>query len=470
MFSKSIFAILAFTSFQVQADVSQFMETPVLVQEVGLDGKPIAQFIDIFQKNPATGNFEPYSTYYTALRFFGACISEGHQTCSSAYILSEMFARSMAIANGRKTADPKYLPPIMPIKTDAKTQIKEVSANQLILAVTTKYHLAPSDSTSTFLIKKIPGISNIPHHFMPPAADEPQRKPISEVDDQLKSISTKVIMLKTDANTEDMVSGGGESQGTGFFLTEDGLLMTNHHVIDSFSECMKTYFCDVNFSQVLPNGKRNEFRTKVSLLTMSEAHDFALLKVKMPSHIQFSHFNFETQNIGPELVTLGYPADIDDGSEDRKTRLTYSFGNLVGFHNQTYSTSAYIYGGASGSPLLNAKTLKVVAILSNGAGATIPGSGSPGLARPIHIIDSEFQISDYLSGSKQARVKSQLKQVTEAKSLSEALPALNSFVLEKTFYGLPALKLLMVNHESKEIRKEIARTLQKMNVLAGSKI
>lgn len=462
-----IFALTLISS--AIAAPTDFVEMPILVQEINSDGSIANQFIDVLQKNPISGNFEPQTTYYLASRFFGMCLSQTDSTCVGSYKFYDQMSKFLATANGRVQAETQYLPVVPNFEASTQTQIIEEVPGSLKLKVTTKYATMTSDFSTDFILKRLPELAQVPHQFLKPEKDESHRKSVTEVEDHLKSLSNKVVMLQTDINSENMVGSGGRSQGTGFFLSDDGFMMTNHHVIDSFSKCMKNYSCEVNFTQVLENGQRKEFRTNVSILIMSEAHDFSLLKVKLPQDIQISHFEIEKNQVGPNLTTLGYPADKTQ-EPDSKTQLTYSFGRLVGFHGQTYATSNYIYGGASGSPIFNSDSLKLVGILSNGIGTVIQGVGAPGLARPIYSIDAEFGISDYLSGTKQERVKTLLRQITEAKSGSEVTIPLQKLQNEKTFYGLPLLKQLMVNHEVKEVRKEISRTLQRMGVLAGSKI
>lgn len=451
------------------ASPSSFIGVPVLVQEMNTDGSLANQFLDILQKNATSGNYEPQSTFYAAIRFFGMCLSETQPECSNTIKISDQMAHFLAVTSGRKDPDAHYLPPMSNLEVRAVTKVIEESEEILTIAISAFYPMVAVPAIANFKLKHVPELVKVKHSFSIPDKDEPDRRSIDEVEENLKNLSTGVLMLQTDVDTGDMVGAGGRDQGTGYFISSDGLMMTNHHVIDSFPDCMKSFSCEVNFAQAQKDGRRLEFRAHVSLLAMSALHDFALIKVKMPPDVQFSVFEIEKDQVGSDLVTLGFPADISLG-QSQKTRLTYSFGKLVGFHGQTYATSNYIYGGASGSPLLNAESLKLVAILSNGVGSIIPGKGAPGLARPISLIDSEFGITDYLSGAKQSRLKVILKRIEDSQTATEVIPALDAYQAEKTFYGLPVLKLLMVNHSSKEVRKEIARSLQKMSILVGAKI
>ena len=241
--------------------------------------------------------------------------------------------------------------------------------------------------------------------------------------------------------------------------------MTNQHVIDAFKSCMENLVCDIDFTQVIPDGTRRKFTAKATVLVVSQPYDFALLKVSLPKDLTFSHFNLDKQKAGVDLVTLGYPGDMLDGNE---LKLTYSFGKLVGFHSRAYATSAYIYPGASGSPLLNMDNLNVFAILSNSAGNAVPGIGAPGLARPIQLIDAEFGLSDYISGVKLARVKTLISAIESATTEAQASMNLTAYLNEKTYMGLNSLKRLMVAHAVPVVRVAIMKSLEKMKIIIGS--
>ena len=77
---------------------------------------------------------------------------------------------------------------------------------------------------------------------------------------------------------------------------------------------------------------------------------------------------------------------------------------------------------------------------------------------------------DVYKRQKQDRIKIILRKIELAQTQVEAASILDQFLVERTFYGLAAMKLQMVNHKSKEVRKEILRSLQKMSVLLGAKI
>ncbi len=98
----------------------------------------------------------------------------------------------------------------------------------------------------------------------------------------------------------------------------------------------------------------------------------------------------------------------------------------------------------------------------------IVGTGFPGVARPIHMIDAEFGLSDYISGAKAKRVKATLTTIQAATSRAQAAAALKDYLAERTFLGLTTLKRLMVTHSVPEVRVAILRVLENLKVIMAS--
>lgn len=85
------------------------------------------------------------------------------------------------------------------------------------------------------------------------------------------------------------------SSGTGFFVTHDGHVLTNNHVIEK---------CD----QISIQGDR--MSTGVTLVAVDREHDLALLKGAFTSP-EMAYFNSQKQplNAGDPVVIIGYPGD-----------------------------------------------------------------------------------------------------------------------------------------------------------------
>jgi hypothetical protein len=198
------------------------------------------------------------------------------------------------------------------------------------------------------------------------------------------------------------------------------------------------------------------------LLAMSIGYDFVLMKAKSLPENDYFTFDMEKENIGPNVLTLGYPGDrfkFPDGP------LTYSKGLLTGFNNMTYATSAYINGGASGSPLLNAESHKVIGILSNGSGGDVQGGAMPGLVRPFHLIEQTYGISKYISGEKQRRIKELLESLSTSLLAEQAKFVLDQVLKENTLIGIDILETYMFSHRSVAVREEIVKYLRKIGYL-----
>jgi S1-C subfamily serine protease len=465
MISKISFLVLALTPALSFASIDSFVNKAVLIQEIGETGAIKNQYLDSFVLDSKSGTFVSQSPDISSFSAFGVCIKQDGTSCSRELMSKAEFVRAFSISNGRKEIDSAMMPPFQDFPIATTTNVMKEENNILTLKIDQSLYGGLGKSSTTLRVSKVAKLSEIPHAFMIPTEDKSNRKFVADVEDKFKSLASGVVQLNSLPDAENLLSANSSGSGTGYFISSTGLMMTNHHVIDDFKSCMVNLACEIDFKQVMPDGVRRSFTAKATLLVVSQQHDFALLKVELPEDLKFSFFKLEKQNIGPKLATLGYPGDMRDGND---TKLTYSFGNLVGFHSRAYATSAYIYQGASGSPLLNYETLNVVAILSNGAGNPIPGIGSPGLARPINLIDAEFGLSDYISGSKMTRVRNVLSNLQASQDAKSAGIALTAYMAEKTYMGLNSLKNLMVTHPTAEVRLAIMKALEKMKILVGS--
>lgn len=136
--------------------------------------------------------------------------------------------------------------------------------------------------------------------------------------------------------------------GSGFFITEDGYLITNHHVVDGAAELV-----------VVNDGTAYlaELRAK------NAKRDLALLKInafrQTGNGVQNVHFtplsrsSDKTCRVGQSVLVVGFPQIDLQGLEPKVTRGIVS--SLSGFKGEknNFQMDAAIQGGNSGGPVVD---------------------------------------------------------------------------------------------------------------------
>ncbi|AJD53101.1 serine protease Do [Thalassospira xiamenensis M-5 = DSM 17429] len=155
------------------------------------------------------------------------------------------------------------------------------------------------------------------------------------------------------------------STGTGFFITDDGLIVTNEHVVRD----------GARFVVVLKDGRR----VRADLVGKDFLTDLAVLRVEMPENVKpLSWGNSHAIRIGDPVFALGYPYGFDQslttGVISGKQRQLSK-----GEYNPYLQTDTAVNKGNSGGPLLSMDG-KVVGV--NSALYTRSG-GNEGLAFSI---------------------------------------------------------------------------------------
>ena len=153
----------------------------------------------------------------------------------------------------------------------------------------------------------------------------------------------------------------GISTGTGFFVSKNGYLLTNNHVIRG---SYNVY--------VLLNGKK----VKAQIIARDPANDIALLKINK----QVKPLPIETKQKmkqGEDIAVIGFP---NIGLQGNEIKTTFGYINAksgIQGDGRFCQISAPIQPGNSGSPLLH-KNGKVVGIVSStlNQGAMINATGT----------------------------------------------------------------------------------------------
>lgn len=183
--------------------------------------------------------------------------------------------------------------------------------------------------------------------------------------------------------------------GTGFFVTNDGYLVTNHHVVESANEVMI----------LIADGRSLRGR----IVTTDPAHDLALVKVEMTTR-PLTIRDSRNLAVGEDVFTVGYPLPPVQGLDPKTT-----FGRvnaLSGIQGNTrhLQIDVPVQPGNSGGPLIDSKG-RVVGIVHAGL--------SPGIAQNVNYAVK----ADYLIGILRAYTNGSWQQSAGAEQ-NRDLPSL----------------------------------------------
>ena len=130
------------------------------------------------------------------------------------------------------------------------------------------------------------------------------------------------------------------SRGTGFFVSSNGYIVTNHHVIQGANKITVT------------TQSGESFQAKV--VSKSTATDLALLRIPYQTKNYLTFANPGSTDTGQQVFTLGYPVSDILGKEVKYT--DGSISSLSGLQGDAtfFQISVPIQPGNSGGPLVNA--------------------------------------------------------------------------------------------------------------------
>ena len=136
------------------------------------------------------------------------------------------------------------------------------------------------------------------------------------------------------------------SSGTGFFLSNDGYIVTNNHVIENAQN-----------GNIKITGINEDYHTtyKARVEVTDKQNDLAILKIIAPTpsvKVPYS-FKFTTSSVGEECFVLGYPLISSMGKDIKLTNGIIS--SKTGFDGNIaqYQISAPVQPGNSGGPLFD---------------------------------------------------------------------------------------------------------------------
>lgn len=181
------------------------------------------------------------------------------------------------------------------------------------------------------------------------------------------------------------------SSGSGFFLTSDGYVVTNHHVIEGAS----------NLTVITHDGTEYP----AVLVGSNATNDVALLKVEGENFPAVTIGSSDDLIVGDMVVAIGNPlgeltSTQTVGYVSAKDRTI----NIDGTYIDMLQTDAAINAGNSGGPLFNMKGEVVGITSAKYSGSTFGGATIEGIGFAIPIDDVIGMISDlqqygYITGA-----------------------------------------------------------------------
>lgn len=181
----------------------------------------------------------------------------------------------------------------------------------------------------------------------------------------IRKVTAAVKLLVTD-------DGGDQiGQGTGFFISSSGYMLTNYHVVEGSKKI------------IILEGKEGYEVTRI--LAFDKEADIALLETKYPrSKIHYLPLRETMIELGESIMVLGYPKAFQLGAAITLTKGNVSSVRPIGADTIVQFTAA-VAGGSSGSPIID-ENGEVAGIVSSeltlGQGMFL-GLSSPSILRYI---------------------------------------------------------------------------------------
>ena len=126
------------------------------------------------------------------------------------------------------------------------------------------------------------------------------------------------------------------STGTGFFVNNNGVIITSAHVIE-------------DASRVIVNINDKEYTARV--IAVNNNSDLAVLQVDYRNNYHFRLTNFDNVNLGDKVFVLGFPLSSILGSDIRLTDGIVSARSGIERDQTYFQISAPIQPGNSGGPI-----------------------------------------------------------------------------------------------------------------------
>ncbi|MDE5412750.1 S1C family serine protease [Alkalihalobacterium chitinilyticum] len=162
---------------------------------------------------------------------------------------------------------------------------------------------------------------------------------------------------------------GNSSRGTGFAVSPDGMIITNHHVVDGKGQLVVSF----------PNGDLYEG----TVINSNEDLDLAFVSVPA-NDVPHLTLDENSGSIGDPIYVIGNPLMHSQIVTD---------GEIVENEDRLHvlKISAPIYSGNSGSPVINEDGKVIGVVYARTIPRLLDDKNSVGLAIPIQYVNDELQ-------------------------------------------------------------------------------
>jgi len=174
-----------------------------------------------------------------------------------------------------------------------------------------------------------------------------------------KWATQKIPFGEKKSNISNNTNNEWKGNGSGFFISRSGYIVTNYHVIDGASDI------EVEFKY-----KNQVVGFNAKVVKVDKTNDLAIIKIDDSEFSNLSDipYNFKTRSVdvGTEIFALGYPMALSLMGKDIKfTDGKISSKTGLGGDITTYQIQVPIQPGNSGGPLFDTKG-NLIGITSSG--------------------------------------------------------------------------------------------------------
>ncbi|HLC39063.1 MAG TPA: trypsin-like peptidase domain-containing protein [Patescibacteria group bacterium] len=247
-----------------------------------------------------------------------------------------------------------------------------------------------------------------------------------------KKVSPSVVSIAVISNITDIFGRNAtqNSQGSGFIITSDGLIMTNKHVASDLK---------AQYTVLTPDGSAY----KAQVMAQDPLNDLAILKINASNLTPVNIGASDDLQVGQKVIAvgnaLGFQNTVTSGIISAKGR-TIQASDTAGSTQEELSgllqTDAAINSGNSGGPLTNIDG-QVIGI--NTAVANKGSAEGIGFAIPVNVARSA--IESYRRNGKIIRpfIGIRYYSITKQYAAENKLPVENGALITSGQVGVPAI-------------------------------